>query len=235
MRIGILSTPNTLALGPVTTGLIANGIPVDCILLDSKGLSDYQVEYVRERTGGMLEPVPLGKLEDFHIPFFHLKSHLSDACYELVKERELDLLISASSPSILDQRILNASKIGIVGCHPGLLPRFRGSCCVEWAIDMDEPVGNTIYFLSKGIDEGPVVIQETIELTKKDTYQDVRQKAYLAGFDLLARGVRKIIDECLDPRKMQYQVGGKKFKTMTDKKLKTVMDKLQKGAYVYQI
>lgn len=56
-----------------------------------------------------------------------------------------------------------------MNCHPGLLPKFRECTCVEWAVYLDEEVGNTVHFMNEKIDEGPIIVQEALHFKKMTT------------------------------------------------------------------
>src|SRR5439155_416003 len=143
-------------------------------------------------------------------------------------------LVNAGTPRILGPEMLGASTVGVVNCHPGLLPRFRGCTCVEWAVYLDEEVGNTVHFMNERIDEGPIVLQEALNFTKNDTYVDVRVKVYEHGHRLLARGVAKIIAENLRPEKLEPQRDGRYWDVIGRDKMDEVLRKLAAGAYAFQ-
>ena len=61
--------------------------------------------------------------------------------------QKIDLLVNAGTPRILKSNLLKAPSIGVINCHPGILPDFRGCTCVEWAIYLDQPIGNTVHLI----------------------------------------------------------------------------------------
>ena len=234
MRIGILSTADGPRLGYVVSALREQDIAIACILVDAKRTTERERAFLEERTEGKLPPIPLAALDRRDIPCVTVGRHGSEACLAEIRNRELDILVNAGTPRILEPPMLRAPRIGIVNCHPGLLPDFRGCTCVEWAIYLDEPIGNTVHFMNEGIDEGPIIVKEAVSLRKSDTYSDARVAVYRAGFRLLAEGLRKTVNEGLRPEHLPPQGPGRYFPVIPEHKMIEMCDKLRRGAYAYQ-
>jgi len=234
VRVALLSTIDAPFLGHVVQELTREDVAISAVILDAKLQSPRDHRIHHERTAGRMSPVPLEEFEALHLPFYVVSNHSSKATAELVRALSLDLLVNAGTPRILGPEILEAPAIGVVNCHPGLLPRFRGCTCVEWAVYLDEQVGNTVHFMSARIDEGPIVLQEGLVFGKKDTYVDVRVQVYEQGNRLLARGVRKIIAAGLSPATLPRQVDGRYFGVIEEDKMDEVVRKLAAGAYAFQ-
>ena len=234
MRVGLLSTLDAPFLGYIIREFIKLNISISSIILDAKMQDPKDHRIHEERTGSRLPPLPLDRFESLTIPFYFVTSHSSGITEDLVRKLKLDLLVNAGTPRILKPTILNAPTIGIVNCHPGLLPQFRGCTCVEWAIFLDEQIGNTVHFMNEGIDEGPIVLQEGLTFNKCDQYIDVRIKVYEHGNALLAKGVKKIIPEGLTPCNLPPQGKGRYFEVVPPDKMGKVLEKLERGEYAYQ-
>lgn len=231
MRVGLLSTINDPLLGSIIQELLRRHVRPDAIILDAKGFSERDARLHKERTVGRLPPIPLEHFESLQMPCYVVANHSSEAAGALVCALSLDLLVNAGTPRILGAEILRSPRMGIVNVHPGLLPEFRGCTCVEWAIYLDEPVGNTVHFMNERIDGGPIVLQEPVSVGPRDTYVDVRVKVYEHGAALLARGVRKILDEGLAPQHLPPQPAGRYFHVIEPEKMQIVLEKLSRGSY----
>ncbi len=138
----------------------------------------------------------------------------------------------------MNQDIIYATKFGILNCHPGLLPEFKGCCCVEWSIYLDKPVGNSIHWMDKSIDSGPIIKTQVTKCFKSDSYQDIRKRVYLDGFNLLAKIIKELKNisskENLAHLKGNSIDGGKYYHPMQDSILEEVIKKLTIGKYKYQ-
>lgn len=229
MKVALLSTVLAPQLGYIIKEMTAANIKIDSVLLDSRAPTDREIEIEIERTEGKLPPVPLETFEHLRIPYYWVDSHVSDETNAWIKSRNLDVLVNAGTPRIISRDTLRAVNTGVVNCHPGLLPMFRGCTVVEWALYLDEQLGNTCHFMDEGIDTGPIIETENVSVEAGDTYSDVRVRMYLAGFNLLARGMKRIIDENIGPSDLPDQGEGRYFKPIPDEKLKEAKQKLLDG------
>ena len=231
MKIVLLSTVTAPQLGHVIEAFRGHDLPVAAVLLDSKVPSQKDIEIEEQRTRGKLPNVPLSAFEDLRIPFYFVDSHVSPETIAWIGRQGIDILVNAGTPRIVSKSMIDAVKVGVINCHPGLLPEYRGCTVVEWAIFRNEAVGNTCHFMDDGIDTGPVIAREVVELSPSDSYVDIRVKTYRAGFQLLARGVRDVIDQGLTPAALEPQAEGRYFKPIPDDKLRAAHERIASGNY----
>jgi methionyl-tRNA formyltransferase len=235
LKIALLSTTTSEILGYIVEKLLDYKIPIQSVIMDLKISNDVDKSIWDERTQGQLPPIPNCRFENYYIPFYFFANHSSKTTIQFVKDSNIDLLINAGTPRILKEGILDAPKIGILNCHPGLLPDFRGCTCVEWAMYLDEKIGNTVHLMSKKIDEGPIIIQESLSFKKSEQYHDVRTNVYRHGFELMARGIKKITDNTsYDFKNAEYIKDGRYFKVIDNDKMNEVLNKVNSGSYAYQ-
>ena len=93
-----------------------------------------------------------------------VSNHNNSSLVKLVKSKKIDLLISCSSPRIIKDELLSAPKIGILNCHPGLLPYYRGCNCVEWALYNNDKVGNTCHLMTKILIKAQLFVRKLLIL-----------------------------------------------------------------------
>ncbi len=84
---------------------------------------------------------------------------LNDA---LVAEALLQIkprLVVFTGGGLIRESILELSGQGVVNCHMGILPPYRGMDVVEWPIleGHSDRTGLTIHFMAKGLDEGDIL------------------------------------------------------------------------------
>ena len=66
-----------------------------------------------------------------------------------------DLMITCAFGQILSQEILDIPKFGVVNVHASLLPKYRGSAPIQWAvINGEKKTGITIMQTEAGVDTG---------------------------------------------------------------------------------
>jgi methionyl-tRNA formyltransferase len=85
-----------------------------------------------------------------------------------------DLLISAGHQYLIAPAEIAVARLGTVGLHPALLPRYRGSHPLWWALHNHErEAGITLYRLDAGIDTGPIIAQRVVPILPGDTFRSL--------------------------------------------------------------
>ena len=65
----------------------------------------------------------------------------------------------------------------IINAHVASLPYYRGRAPINWAIiNGEEKVGVTVHYIEEGIDTGPIIVQEEVEVNPKDRAIDLLLK-----------------------------------------------------------
>ena len=84
---------------------------------------------------------------------------------KLLNDLEPDILIVLGWGQILSKDVLNIPKIGVIGAHASLLPFYRGSAPINWAIINGERVtGVTTFFIEQEIDTGLVIERQSVAI-----------------------------------------------------------------------
>ena len=81
-----------------------------------------------------------------------------------------DLAVMAFVLQFAPQEFVNVPKHGTIQYHPSLLPKYRGPSSINWpVIKGDRQTGLTIFRPTDGLDEGPIILQKTVEIGPDDT------------------------------------------------------------------
>ncbi len=98
-----------------------------------------------------------------------------------------DFFVVASYARILPPEVLSIPKLGVIGVHPSLLPKYRGSSPIQTAILAgDEEFGVTLYLLDEKIDHGSILASSIIKNQKSAIrYADLLKKLAEVGGNLL--------------------------------------------------
>ncbi|SVB52468.1 uncharacterized protein METZ01_LOCUS205322, partial [marine metagenome] len=106
-----------------------------------------------------------------NIPYTFIESknrQRKDFDYEalaILKSNEIEIIALAGFMRILSPIITQAYKNRIINIHPSLLPLFPGAHAHKDTIDAGvRQSGCTVHLVDEGIDTGPIIMQETIEL-----------------------------------------------------------------------
>jgi methionyl-tRNA formyltransferase len=91
-----------------------------------------------------------------------LNRHLLDA--------QPQLIVTVAYGRIIPVELLHGPRFGWINLHFSLLPAYRGAAPVQWALlNGDTRTGFTIFKLDKGMDTGPIYIQEELDISPTDT------------------------------------------------------------------
>ena len=97
-----------------------------------------------------------------------------------------DLAVVAAYGLILPKPILDAPKGGCVNIHASLLPRWRGAAPIQRAILAGDTVsGVTIMQMDEGLDTGPMLLKQELQLDRKNAGQVTEELAKLGASALL--------------------------------------------------
>ena len=139
--------------------------------------------------GKLLRPTPIAlRARSMWAPLLQPGRLRDEAAIAQVAQLGADLGVLADYGQIVPPEILELPRHGILNVHPSLLPRHRGATPVPAAIASgDDRSGVTIFRMDDGIDTGPIVAQEVLDLTGTETAPELEARAAVAGASLLAR------------------------------------------------
>ena len=101
-----------------------------------------------------------------------------------------DAIVVVAFGRILPLWMLELPKYGCINLHASLLPKYRGAAPIQWAVAMgDTCTGNTTMLLEEGLDTGPILLQQTIEIAPDQTAAEL--------FEVLARAGAPLVVETL--------------------------------------
>jgi phosphoribosylglycinamide formyltransferase-1 len=88
-----------------------------------------------------------------------------------------DLVVSAGFMKILGNQFLTKFPGRVVNTHPALLPSFPGAHAVRAALDYGVRVtGCTVHLVDAGMDTGPVLAQEAVDINDDDDEQTLHER-----------------------------------------------------------
>jgi phosphoribosylglycinamide formyltransferase 1 len=122
------------------------------------------------------------------------------AMAEWLVENGVELVVLAGYMQLLSEAFLSAFPLRVVNVHPALLPAFPGIRAVEQALDYGVKVfGVTVHFVDEGVDSGPIILQQAIELPEATEAAEVRDALRPIEHDLLTGAVRLIASGAVRP------------------------------------
>ena len=119
----------------------------------------------------------------------------SDEILKQVKANNIDLIVLAGYLSILSGSIINEYKNKIINIHPSLIPSFCGPGM--YGHHVHEAViksgvrysGCTVHFVNGGVDSGPIILQQAVDVFYTDTPDSIAAKILVYEHKLLVKAI----------------------------------------------
>jgi phosphoribosylglycinamide formyltransferase-1 len=108
-------------------------------------------------------------------------------------ERRVDLVVLAGFMEIVSGGFIRRFEGRIINVHPSLLPAFPGLQAVRRALEHGvKVIGVTVHFVDEGVDSGPIILQEPLELPYSRDVDEVEERVHAIEHRLLPRAIRLI-------------------------------------------
>lgn len=114
---------------------------------------------------------------------------------EAIKNINPDFIAVVAYGQILSKEILDIPKYGCINLHASLLPKYRGSAPINWAIIKGEKqFGNTTMLMDVGMDTGDMLLKNEVQITDEMTYGELHDILMDGGKELLASTLKLMYD-----------------------------------------
>lgn len=102
--------------------------------------------------------------------------------------------------------MLALPRLGCINLHASLLPKYRGAAPIQWAVAMgDAFTGNTTMLLEEGLDTGPVLLQQTVEIAPDQTAVDLFGLLAQSGAPLMVETLAGLAAGTLHPQPQNHE------------------------------
>lgn len=118
-----------------------------------------------------------------------------------------DAIVVVAYGRIIPPWMLALPRMGCINLHGALLPKYRGAAPIQWAIAMgDAYTGNTTMLLEEGLDTGPILLQQTVEIGPDQTSVDLFPLLARAGAPLVVETLAGLANGTIDPQPQSHEV-----------------------------
>ena len=139
--------------------------------------------------------------ERFGIPF-HLfpitketKEEQEKKEMELLAKHKVNFIVLARYMQVISEKMIDAYPNRIINIHHSFLPAFVGAKPYHAAFERGvKMIGATIHYVTTELDAGPIIEQDVVRITHKDTVQDLVNKGKDLEKIVLSRAVQKHIE-----------------------------------------
>ena len=153
-----------------------------------------------------LERAIQNSIENRYINFkeFNNREDYDRKIIEYLKDKDVELVILAGYMRILSSHFVNFFKNMIMNIHPAILPSFPGLKAQKQAIEYGVKIsGCTVHFVDEGVDSGPIILQEAVEVAKDDTEESLAERILKVEHRLYPRAIELFSKGKLDIRGRQ--------------------------------
>jgi methionyl-tRNA formyltransferase len=116
-----------------------------------------------------------------------------------------DAIVVVAFGRIIPPWMLALPRLGCINLHGSLLPKYRGAAPIQWAVAMGEAItGNTTMLLEEGLDTGPILLQQQVEIGAEQTAVDLFEVLAARGAPLVVETLAGLTDGSIQPRPQDH-------------------------------
>ncbi len=141
--------------------------------------------------------------EQFGIPYYvwqiskdwSNKREVETAEMELLKEMKINFIVLARYMQIISDDMIKAYPNKIINIHHSFLPAFIGARPYHQAYQRGvKIIGATSHYVTAELDAGPIIEQDVVRITHKDTPETLVEKGKDLEKIVLSRAVKKHVE-----------------------------------------
>ncbi len=141
------------------------------------------------------------RAEALGLPVRHPVSLRSEEALRDFAALGADVAVVVAYGLILPQAVLEAPRLGCLNIHASLLPRWRGAAPIHRAIMAgDRETGVCIMQMQAGLDTGPVLLREAVEIGSEETTADLHDRLSALGARLIVEALERLADLTPEPQ-----------------------------------
>lgn len=125
---------------------------------------------------------------------------------ENIRSLAPELIVVVAYGCILPASVLTLPKYGCINLHVSLLPQYRGSAPVQWAVlNGDTETGVSVMRMNEGLDTGDVLHCERIAIAPEETSGELFDRVTAVGARVLCEVIPAIAANSLIPVPQDHQ------------------------------
>ena len=139
--------------------------------------------------------------ERFGIPFYlfpitkETKEEQERKEMELLAKHKITFIVLARYMQVISEQMINAYPNKIINIHHSFLPAFVGAKPYHAAFQRGvKIIGATSHYVTTELDAGPIIEQDVVRITHKDSIEDLVNKGKDLARIVLSRAVQKHIE-----------------------------------------
>lgn len=137
----------------------------------------------RPRNRGVMTPSPVKEAaQKLGIPVLQYERISREGVSDIANLKP-DIMVTCAFGQILSREILAIPQCGVINEHASLLPKYRGSSPIQWAvINGEKQTGVTIMKTAYEVDSGDILFAEKLDIGEDETASELFERlSYLAA------------------------------------------------------
>ena len=175
-------------------GVLASGEGTNLQALVDEGLPIAAVASNRAEAGALRRAEARGiATAVFPLDAYESRDERDGAMADWLTSRGVDWVVLAGYMQLLTPAFLDRFPDRVINVHPALLPSFPGAHPIEDALAAGvRETGATVHYVDEGVDTGPVIVQERVEIENGDTVESLRARIQAVEHRILPKVVRDL-------------------------------------------
>lgn len=164
--------------------LIDAGLPIACVGSNKPGVMGLE----RAEAAGIETAV-------FELESYADRPARDTALADWLHDRGAEWVVLAGYMHVLTPAFLSRFPRRVINLHPALLPSFPGTHAIDDALSYGVRwTGVSVHFVDEGVDTGPVILQEPIEVLDHDDSDTLAERIHAVEHRLLPQAARLCLD-----------------------------------------
>lgn len=182
IRLVVLISGNGSNLQAIIDNIAHKGLPAQIVAVISNKADAFGLE--RAKKAGIEQRVLSAKE-------FSGREQYDRVLKDLIDEYQPDLIILAGFMRILSNEFVHHYLNKMMNIHPSLLPKHKGLNTHQRAIDAgDKKHGCSVHFVTPELDDGPVILQATVEIKDNDTAETLAKRVHEQEHKIYPEAIR---------------------------------------------
>lgn len=156
----------------------------------------------------ILTAPPVKQLAEQHgIPVYQPRTLRDGSSDEIIRELAPEIIVVVAYGCIIPPQLLHVAPFGCINLHVSLLPKYRGSAPIQWAVlNGDAQTGVSIMQLDEGLDTGDVLMVEPVSIDPEETSGQLFERVSAIGAKTLVAALEKLKAGQLKPEPQQEEL-----------------------------
>ncbi|EDP73609.1 phosphoribosylglycinamide formyltransferase [Hydrogenivirga sp. 128-5-R1-1] len=152
------------------------------------------------------------KAKFFDPSFFETRRGYDIYISEIIKKENPDLVVLAGYMRILSDEFIDTFEGKLVNIHPSLIPAFQGIKAQKQALEYGAKItGATVHFVTKELDNGPIIIQGVVPILPDDTEESLSKRILEIEHRIYPQAIKWFCDKRLKIEGRKVIVEGAKY------------------------